>query len=227
MLFNCLIFLPFSTTLIHLICKLISFFRFCAENEIVSDEIVEEKAVDESNSVPIAEQDSVNVVNANVAAIPNVEAVGNVSNAGESAPVEYQEAPSASAVPVPTFTPQQPQHALPAPSGIVAHSAPQNLKALPQVPVAAAGSIPLAQLPPNHQIHTGHVQATTVRAVESAYFKQHQYIQPMARPLAEVLGGTGNFFFLQDSELDSPDVPNNNNVSHQSAERPPVHQIVS
>lgn len=215
----------FLTAFIHLICKLILFFLFSAENEIVSDEIVEEKSVDESNSVPIPEQDSVNVVNANVAAIPNVDA-GNVSNAGETAPVEYQEAPSASAVPVPTFTPQQPQHALPAP-GIVAHSAPQNLKALPQVPVAAAGSIPLAQLPPNHQIHTGHVQATTVRAVESAYFKQHQYIQPMARPLAEVLGGTGNFFFLQDSELDSPDVPNNNNVSHQSAERPPVHQIVS
>lgn len=88
------------------------------------------------------------------------------------------------------------------------------------VPVAAGGTIPLTQVPPSHQIHTGHVQPTTVRAVESAYFKQHQYIQQMARPLAEVLGA-GNFFFLQESELDSPDVPNNN----QNTERPPVCQI--
>lgn len=85
------------------------------------------------------------------------------------------------------------------------------------VPVAAAGSIPLTQVP-NHQIHSGHVPPTTVRAVESAYFKQHQYMQQMARPLAEVLG-TGNFFFLQESELDSPDVPNNN-APLQNADRP-------
>lgn len=93
-----------------------------------------------------------------------------------------------------------------------------------KVPVAAGGgSIPLSQVPPSHQIHTGHVQPTTVRAVESAYFKQHQYIQQIARPLAEVLG-TGNFFFLQESELDSPEVPNNI-AAHQNSERPPVHQI--
>lgn len=42
---------------------------------------------------------------------------------------DYQEAPSASAVPVPTFTPQQP-HAVP--TAGIAHSAPQNLKTLPQ-----------------------------------------------------------------------------------------------
>lgn len=42
---------------------------------------------------------------------------------------DYQEAPSASAVPVPTFTPQQP-HAVSTPG--IAHSAPQNLKTLPQ-----------------------------------------------------------------------------------------------
>lgn len=89
------------------------------------------------------------------------------------------------------------------------------------VPVAGGGTIQMSQVPQNHQIHTGHVQPTTVRAVESAYFKQHQYIQQMARPLAEVLG-TGNFFFLQDSELDSPDVPSNN---QNTVERPPVHQI--
>lgn len=87
--------------------------------------------------------------------------------------------------------------------------------------MATGGSIPLSQVPPNHQIHAG--QLPSVRAVESAYFKQHQYIQPMARPLAEVLG-TGNFFFLQDSELDSPDVPNNISA-HQNSERPPICQI--
>lgn len=64
------------------------------------------------------------------------------------------------------------------------------------------------------------MQPTTVRAVESAYFKQHQYVQQMARPLAEVLG-QGNFFFLQDSELDSPEVANNN----PSLERPSICQI--
>lgn len=201
-----------------------------AENDNVSDDAGEEKLNEEPNTATELDLNSVNATSANASANANANATveaGNVSNnaAGESAP-EYQEAPSASAVPVPTFTPQQP-HALPA-SGVaavnaaVAHSAPQNLKALPTVPVAAAGSIPLSQLPPNHQMHAGHVP-TTVRAVESAYFKQHQYIQQMARPLAEVLG-TGNFFFLQDSELDSPDVPNNN-AAHPNSERPPVHQI--
>lgn len=45
----------------------------------------------------------------------------------ETGAVEYQEAPSASAVPVPTFTPQQP---LAAPSSGIA-APPQNLKTLP------------------------------------------------------------------------------------------------
>lgn len=54
--------------------------------------------------------------------------------AEETVAVEYQEAPSASAVPVPTFTPQQPLTA--SSSGIAALSAPpppqpQNLKTLP------------------------------------------------------------------------------------------------
>lgn len=82
-------------------------------------------------------------------------------------------------------------------------------------------TIPIPQVPQSNQILAGHVP-TTVRAVESAYFKQHQYIQQIARPLAEVLG-QGNFFFLQESELDSPEVPNNN----QNAERPPVCQTTN
>ncbi|XP_055314162.1 caprin homolog isoform X2 [Sitodiplosis mosellana] len=173
--------------------------------------------VDEVNAATTPEEVIVNVTT-NV----NIDAA-TVNTQGESGTVDFQEAPCASAVPVPTFTPQQP-HTV-SPPGINAHSAPPNLKTLPQVPVAAGGgSIPLSQVPPSHQIHTGHVQPTTVRAVESAYFKQHQYIQQMARPLAEVLG-TGNFFFLQDSELDSPEVPNNM-TPHQNTERPPVHHQI-
>lgn len=57
--------------------------------------------------------------------------VVKLNNTGETEAVEYQEAPSASAVPVPTFTPQQPL-AVPAAPGIAAHPAPQNLKTLPQ-----------------------------------------------------------------------------------------------
>lgn len=67
------------------------------------------------------------------------------------------------------------------------------------------------------------MQPTTVRAVEQAYFKQHQYIQQM-RPLNEVLAGS-NFFFLQESELDSPDVPNANVTSHPPNDRQPNVQI--
>lgn len=48
------------------------------------------------------------------------------------------------------------------------------------------------------------LNATTVQAVENAYFKQH-YIQQQMRPIHEVIG-TGNFFFLQESEIDKPDV---------------------
>ncbi|XP_031627981.1 caprin homolog isoform X2 [Contarinia nasturtii] len=185
-----------------------------AENRIelqenASEEISDVKSDDDAKTVITPEEIVVEETTVNVEA-------GKVNNQGESGTIDYQEAPSASAVPVPTFTPQQP-HVVAAP-GI---NTQQNLKPLPQVPVAAGGSIPLSQVPPNHQIHTG--QLPSVRAVESAYFKQHQYIQPMARPLAEVLG-TGNFFFLQDSELDSPDVPNNISA-HQNSERPPICQI--
>lgn len=65
----------------------------------------------------------------NVATNVNIEAT-TVNAQGESGTVDFQEAPSASAVPVPTFTPQQP-HAV-SPPGINAHSAPQNLQTLPQ-----------------------------------------------------------------------------------------------
>uniref|UniRef100_A0A1A9VMS2 Caprin-1 dimerization domain-containing protein n=1 Tax=Glossina austeni TaxID=7395 RepID=A0A1A9VMS2_GLOAU len=56
----------------------------------------------------------------------------------------------------------------------------------------------------------GHFNPPTVHTVEQSFFKQHpqqqhhQFLQQI-RPLAEVIGG-GNFYFLQDSELDSPDL---------------------
>ncbi|XP_065083062.1 caprin homolog [Ochlerotatus camptorhynchus] len=49
------------------------------------------------------------------------------------------------------------------------------------------------------------LNATTVQAVENAYFKQHYIQQQQMRPIHEVIG-TGNFFFLQESEIDKPDV---------------------
>ncbi|XP_017863377.1 PREDICTED: caprin homolog isoform X1 [Drosophila arizonae] len=107
-------------------------------------------------------------------------------------------------------------------------SSPVNLQALhgvpqsqpPQAGVAAAPSVPTQQQQQQQQ----HFGPTTVRAVEHNYFKQPPLQPPQAaaalqaptpqqqqqfmqqlRPLAEVLG-TGSFHFLQDSELDAPDV---------------------
>lgn len=93
------------------------------ENESSSDATGDEKPTVEVETANIPEENDVNASNVSVEVI-------KLNNTGESETVEYQEAPSASAVPVPTFTPQQPL-AVPAP-GIAAHSAPQNLKTLPQ-----------------------------------------------------------------------------------------------
>lgn len=99
-------------------------------------------------------------------------------------------APSATQVPVPSF-PQQ------ATSGIMQkQQAPLVSQAtLPAGNLRAAGS----QSPPT--------STPTVRAVEQLYYNQHQHqygAQPTpirTQPIHEVIG-TGNFFFLQDSELD-------------------------
>lgn len=119
-----------------------------------------------------------------------------VSNEDE---IEIAEAPAPSAVPAPVFPP--PIIANPVPS------IPSNLPAQP-IPIATIVSGPVAgvvpptaiAVPPNQLSHIG---PTTVRAVEQAYYKQHQYIQQI-RPITEVLG-SGSFYFLQESELDSPD----------------------
>ncbi|XP_058838032.1 probable serine/threonine-protein kinase DDB_G0282963 [Topomyia yanbarensis] len=78
------------------------------------------------------------------------------------------------------------------------------------------------------------IGATTVQAVESDYFKQH-YIQQQMRPIHEVIG-TANFFFLQESEIDKPDVVSTpvpfvsghhgvSNISNQQS-LPPQNQTI-
>ena len=112
------------------------------------------------------------------------------------------EAPAATQVPAPTFPPQ-------ANSGIMQQKQQQHQQQqqqqqqspmvnqaphLPAMNLRATGS----QSPPT--------STPTVRAVEQLYYNQHQYgAQPAtirAQLIHEVIG-TGNFFFLQDSELDA------------------------
>lgn len=99
-------------------------------------------------------------------------------------------------------------------------------------PAVGAGPIAIHNGNPQQQpLPPGHFNPTPVHAVEQNFFKhqsqhphqqppqqQQQYLQQM-RPLAEVIG-SGNFYFLQDSELDSPDlnsqgVPQNTIVFEQ------------
>lgn len=99
---------------------------------------------------------------------------------------------------------------------------------VPTVPVAVpmmqpAATVPLSQVPGQQ------LNATTVQAVENAYFKQH-YIHQQMRPIHEVIG-TGNFFFLQESEIDKPDVisstvPFGNPMSSNNVTAPPPHPQV-
>lgn len=144
----------------------------------------------------------------------------------EIVPQDFHEAPAAANLPAPTFPPQQQQqqHLLPAqtPQIVQQVSLVQSIGplAMPRVNVNAP------PIPTTGQIHQHLVD---VQAVEQGYFK-NQYI----RPIADVIGpGQGNFFFLQDSELDSPDViPGNYQQQHQqppnsqiSPNQPVTHQI--
>lgn len=113
--------------------------------------------------------------------------------------IEMAEAPAPSAVPAPVF-----------PSPILTNSSSTVISNLPNQPVPIPAMIPTpvpGVVPPVavavSPSQISHIGATTVRAVEQAYYKQHQYIQQI-QPIAEVLS-SGSFFFLQDSELDSPD----------------------
>lgn len=137
----------------------------------------------------------------------------------EAKKLEFREAPAAAAVPVPTFPPQQLNANAPSVPPPQANTPVSNLPPLVQQQTILQSVGPVAQTAPgsgnlslqqpgqpalNHPVHPAHLQPTTVRAVEQAYFKQHQYMQQI-HPLTDVIGGS-NFFFLQDSELDSPDL---------------------
>lgn len=113
---------------IHIFYKLNVFFCLYTENEDASDENSLDEKIDTepTTATTIQEENVVNTKNV------SVEPASTEQVVEEPGIVEYQEAPSASAVPVPTFTPQQPLTA--SSSGIAALSAPpppQNLKTLP------------------------------------------------------------------------------------------------
>lgn len=95
------------------------------ENDDISDEnSLDEKIDSDANTANTVSEENVNSTNF------SLEKVSMEQTSEETVAVEYQEAPSASAVPVPTFTPQQ-THTVSS-TGITAHSAPpQNLKTLP------------------------------------------------------------------------------------------------
>lgn len=115
---------------------------------------------------------------------------------GESVvPVEEMkpklEPPPASQVPAPAFPiqsthsphPQQQTTSLPVPNAV------QQQQQLFQ-------GIPMQQNAPNNA-------TTTVKAVENAYYKHHQYISQQQPPIQEVIGSGAGFFFLQDSEIEN------------------------
>lgn len=136
----------------------------------------------------------------------------------------FTEAPEAAAVPTPSFPIQQSSvrnnsvpfsNSTDTSSKLAAPIPPSNSKnsancgsaqtnamniqhAAPVIP-AGPVAVPTLQSVPGQQL-----SATTVQAVEHAYFKQH-YIQQQMRPIHEVIG-TANFYFLQESEIDKPDI---------------------
>lgn len=107
--------------------------------------------------------------------LQQMEQQSDTTNFGE---VEHsQSVPAANVVTVPTF-PHEPN---------------SNATAI-LLPPAQSPSM-LSTAVPSQQLHSGNLQATTVRAVEQGFFKHHQYLQQM-RPVTEVIAGS-NFFFLQ------------------------------
>ncbi|XP_037032292.1 caprin homolog [Bradysia coprophila] len=124
---------------------------------------------------------------------------------------DFHEAPAAANLPAPTFPPPQP-HLIPAQTPQIVQQVSLVQSMGPLVGMARAPPIPSSG-----QIHQHLVD---VQAVEQGYFK-NQYI----RPIADVIGpGQGNFYFLQDSELDSPEVVPGNYPQPQQ-QQPPNSQI--
>ncbi|XP_062565057.1 caprin homolog [Armigeres subalbatus] len=148
----------------------------------------------------------------------------------------FAEAPAATAVPTPSFLtqPTMVRQAVPNPpapvpeiaaaplpvaptvhlpaqhinsNSVLPANTPNMLSAAPIIVPTGPVTVPMMQPAasgPLPQVPGQQLNATTVQAVENAYFKQH-YIQQQMRPIHEVIG-TGNFFFLQESEIDKPDV---------------------
>lgn len=137
----------------------------------------------------------------------------------EIVPQDFHEAPAAANVPVPAFPPQP--HLLPA-------QTPQIVQQVSLVQsIGPLVGMPRVNAPPITTSGQIHQHLVDVQAVEQGYFN-NQYV----RPIADVIGpGQGNFYFLQDSELDSPDVIPGNYQQHQppnsqiSPNQPVTHQI--
>ncbi|KFB43500.1 hypothetical protein ZHAS_00011306 [Anopheles sinensis] len=141
-------------------------------------------------------------------------------NCAENRQHIFAEAPAATAVPTPSFPLQSNEEhtiVLNTPHPVVPTIQPQPSpvnalvtadESIQSTVVVAPANINLpvvAPMNPGLQLPPTPVAATTVQAVENAYFKQH-YIQNHLRPLHEVLGNA-NFFFLQESEIDTPEIP--------------------
>lgn len=93
-------------------------------------------------------------------------------------------------------------------SGQPVYVPPPNLPVPPAPTVVPAPAYPLRNLPP-----------ITLQEVEHAYFSQ-QY--PQQRPISEVIGSQ-NFFFLQESEIDSPvSTPQPPQILNQSLPAAPI-----
>lgn len=181
-------------------------------NEVQTEE--NKSSADVEVVKPIKPVDSENLLTS------NTNDVGN--------PSVFSEAPAAAAVPTPAFPNQSiltrqsyetpnlvlsgqpsipptlitPSMPIPTPTVIESNT---GIVATPSVPPAAI-IVPTGPLgvSPIQAIPGQQLGATTVQAVEHAYFKQH-YIQQQMRPIHEVIG-TANFFFLQESEIDKPDI---------------------
>lgn len=200
-------------------------------------EVADEIKSDDNNTKSDAEDLKPTITNAEIP----------LTNSHEvNKPYGFTEAPAAAAVPSPSFpipqtsvrqnpvasvncsgTPSVMASSIPLSTGVNCVNVPTNAiniqQAAPIIPTAPV-AVPPMQTVPGQQLG-----ATTVQAVEHAYFKQH-YIQQQMRPIHEVIG-TANFFFLQESEIDKPDIvaspvrfENNPIIPNDSAAPIPVVQ---
>lgn len=79
---------------------------------------------------------------------------------------------------------------------------------IPQVP---PGIVPVVAAQPLSVPNAALPHLPTVQSVEHAYFAQQQYMQQQQqqqqqRPITDMIQSNAGFYFLQESELDSPEV---------------------